>query len=65
MPEEIVNALDMLPAEQREAFLLRHVEGMGYEDIAAATGVGLSALKMRVKRAVDFLRERLKEVERA
>lgn len=63
--EEIVNALDMLPAEQREAFLLRHVEGMGYEDIAAATGVGLSALKMRVKRAVDFLRERLKEVERA
>jgi RNA polymerase sigma-70 factor (ECF subfamily) len=63
--DEIRRALAMLPAEQREAFLLRHVEGLGYEDIAAATGDGVSALKMRVKRACDFLRARLQEVERA
>lgn len=60
--EEIHRVLETLPAEQREAFLLRHVEDMAYEDIAAVTGVGLSALRMRVKRACDVLRARLAEV---
>ncbi|MBX7117726.1 MAG: sigma-70 family RNA polymerase sigma factor [Gemmatimonadaceae bacterium] len=62
--EEIHRVLATLPAEQREAFLLRHVEDMAYEDIAAITGVGLSALRMRVKRACDVLRARLSEVIR-
>lgn len=61
--EEVRMVLDTLPAEQREAFLLRHVEDLSYEDIAAMTGVGLSALRMRVKRACDTLRARLTEVE--
>jgi RNA polymerase sigma-70 factor (ECF subfamily) len=61
--EEIDRALRSLPAEQREAFLMRHVEGMSYEDMGTATGAGLSALKMRVKRACDSLRVRLTEVE--
>ena len=58
----VARALETLPAEQREAFLLRHVEGMEYHDMMAVTGVGLSALKMRVKRASDALRARLKEL---
>jgi RNA polymerase sigma-70 factor (ECF subfamily) len=62
--DELHRAIALLPKEQREAFLLRHVEGLGYEDISAATGDGVSALKMRVKRACDFLRARLQEVER-
>jgi RNA polymerase sigma-70 factor (ECF subfamily) len=61
--EEIELALRMLPEEQREAFLMRHVEGMSYEDMCVATGAGLSALKMRVKRACDALRIRLTEVD--
>jgi RNA polymerase sigma-70 factor (ECF subfamily) len=60
--EEIGRALDRLPPEQREAFLLKHVEDLSYEEIAAATGVGVSALKMRVKRACDRLRDQLREV---
>lgn len=60
--EEIYKVLATLPAEQREAFLLRHVEDMAYEDMASVTGVGLSALRMRVKRACDVLRARLTEV---
>jgi RNA polymerase sigma-70 factor (ECF subfamily) len=52
-------ALASLPVEQREAFLLRHVEQLGYDEIAAATGAGVSACKMRVKRATDALRARL------
>lgn len=62
--EEVYKVLETLPSDQREAFLLRHVEDMAYEDIAAVTGVGLSALRMRVKRACDALRARLTEVMR-
>jgi RNA polymerase sigma-70 factor, ECF subfamily len=61
--EEIELALRSLPDEQREAFLMRHVEGLSYEDMSAATGAGLSALKMRVKRACDAMRIRLSEVD--
>ena len=61
--EEIERALRSLPAEQREAFLMRHVEGMSYEDMVVATGAGLSALKMLVKRACDALRVQLTEVD--
>lgn len=59
--EEIARALATLPPEQREAFLMRHVEDLTYDDMAVATGAGISALKMRVKRACDALRVRLTE----
>jgi RNA polymerase sigma-70 factor (ECF subfamily) len=60
--EEIYRALAALDAEQREAFLLKHVEDMGYEEMSELTGVGVSALKMRVKRACERLRAQLQEV---
>lgn len=59
--DAINGALAELPADQREAFLLRHVEDVGYEEMSAMTGAGISALKMRVKRACDALRDRLRE----
>ena len=59
--EEIARALASLPPEQREAFLMRHVEDLTYDDMAIATGAGVSALKMRVKRACDALRGLLTE----
>jgi RNA polymerase sigma-70 factor, ECF subfamily len=59
--EEIQRALMQLEVEQREAFLLKHVEEMGYEEMAVLTGVGVSALKMRVKRACERLRVLLRE----
>lgn len=62
--EEIELALARLDRDQREAFLLKHVEELSYEEISAMTGVGISALKMRVKRACDRLRALLEEVER-
>jgi RNA polymerase sigma-70 factor (ECF subfamily) len=60
--DEIQHALNQLEASQREAFLLRHVEGLGYDEISKITGVGVSALKMRVKRAAEKLRELLEGV---
>jgi RNA polymerase sigma-70 factor (ECF subfamily) len=58
----IERALSMLPTEQREAFLLKYVEEMSYEEIAGMTGASVSALKMRVKRACDTLRDLLEGV---
>lgn len=53
---EVERALAALPAEQREAFVLKHVEELEYEAMAEITGAGISALKMRVKRARERLR---------
>jgi RNA polymerase sigma-70 factor (ECF subfamily) len=49
------SALATLPAVQREALLLKHVEELSYEEMAAITGARVSALKMRVKRALESL----------
>jgi len=59
--DAIERALAQLEPAQREAFLLKHVELLSYEEIAAVTGVGLSALKMRVQRACDRLQLLLEE----
>ena len=63
--EEIDRALANLEEDQREAFLLKHVEELDYEEMSAITGVGISALKMRVKRACERLRDMLREVRSA
>jgi RNA polymerase sigma-70 factor (ECF subfamily) len=59
--QTIEAALARLDPDLREAFLLKHVEQLTYDEMAEATGVGVSALKMRVKRACDQLREALEE----
>lgn len=59
---EIEIAIEKLDPAQREVFLMKYVEEMSYEEIAEVTGVGVSALKMRVKRTADHLRELMGEV---
>lgn len=56
---EIEYALSKLTPDQREAFLLKHVEDLSYEEMETITGEGSSTLKMRVKRACDKMREQL------
>lgn len=53
--DDIARALASLDIPHREAFLLKHVEQLSYEEMSLATGVGVSALKMRVKRACERL----------
>jgi RNA polymerase sigma-70 factor (ECF subfamily) len=62
--EEMTRALAQLGSDQREAFLLHYVEGLSYEEMATVTGSGISALKMRVKRSCERLREILQGVNR-
>jgi RNA polymerase sigma-70 factor, ECF subfamily len=52
----LARALSQLDPNQREALLLKYAEGLEYTEMAAMTGVGESALKMRVKRGVERLR---------
>jgi RNA polymerase sigma-70 factor, ECF subfamily len=54
-------ALEQIPPDQREAFLLKHVEDLSYDEMQQLTGVGESALKMRVLRAREGLRRLLEE----
>ncbi len=60
----LASALARLPADQREAFLLKHLEGWSYEEMADQLGVRVSALKMRVHRAREELQIFLLEVPR-
>jgi RNA polymerase sigma-70 factor (ECF subfamily) len=60
--EEIARALARLRPHYREAFLLRYVNGLEYEEMAGLTGAKQAALRMRVKRASDQLRELLRDV---
>jgi len=60
--DHIEHALATIPTDQREAFLLKYVEELSYEEMSEITNVGVSALKMRVKRACERLRDLLEGV---
>ena len=60
--DALQHALERLDPDQREAFLLKYGEGLDYEAMAGITGAGISALKMRVKRACDALRPELEVI---
>jgi RNA polymerase sigma-70 factor (ECF subfamily) len=59
----VERALARLSPDKREAFVLKHVEGMSYEEMAAATGERIPTLKMRVHRAREALLRALEERE--
>ena len=50
------DALDGLPAEQREVVLLRLEQELSLEEIGAITGVGRETVKSRLRYAMDKLR---------
>jgi len=62
--DTVRRGLARLAPEYREAFLLKHVEELEYEEMAQLTGAGISALKMRVKRAREQLQVIFREAER-
>ena len=57
--ENVVNALAELTPSQRLAFLLRHYEGMSYDEIANAMNCSTGTAKKGVWRAIAKLRARL------
>ncbi len=53
----IETALEMLPDDCREAFILKEFAGLGYREVGQVTGVSLTAARSRIFRARRALRE--------
>lgn len=56
--ERIGIVLDAMSDTLRIPPVMRDVDGLAYQDIADALGLGISAVKMRIKRAREEFRER-------
>ncbi|KPJ52610.1 hypothetical protein AMJ39_07445 [candidate division TA06 bacterium DG_24] len=55
----IEQAIDSLPPDYRMAIVLRHTEGLSYEEIADVLGVPLGTVKARIHRARSALQKKL------
>jgi len=62
LAEELDEALDELPEEQRQAFLAHEVMGYSFQEIADQTGVSINTLLSRKRYAVLYLRRRLQAI---
>jgi RNA polymerase sigma factor (sigma-70 family) len=60
--DELEDALDELPEEQRAVFIAHELEGSSFKELAEATGVGVNTLLSRKRYAVLHLRERLQAI---
>ena len=60
--EEIEDALDELPEEQREVFVEHEIEGRSFKEMSAESGVNVNTLLARKRYAVLHLRERLQSI---
>ena len=60
---KVVAALEALPGEQREVFLLRQVANLPFQEIASITGTPENTVKSRMRYALERLQEALTEFE--
>jgi RNA polymerase sigma-70 factor, ECF subfamily len=58
--DEMRRALDRVPADQREALLLHHVQGWSFAEIAARLGIRVNAAKTRAFRGMKKMKGHLK-----
>lgn len=60
--EQLEAALDELPENQRQVFVMHEFEDMSFNEISEQTGVGLNTLLSRKRYAVLHLRTRLQQL---
>ena len=60
--EAIMEALDELPAEQREVFVRNEMEEKSFREIAEETGVSINTLLSRKRYAILALRKKLQNM---
>jgi len=60
--EELDDALDELPVEQREVFIAHELVGHSFKELAAQTGLSVNTLLSRKRYAILHLRERLQAI---
>ncbi|WP_423129773.1 RNA polymerase sigma factor [Gaoshiqia sp. Z1-71] len=56
---QIHEAIESLPPQMKELFLMKYTQGTKTKDIAAAKGISENTVKTQLKRAKDKLREKL------
>ena len=56
--QRIAAILDSMPATLRIPLIMRDMDEFSYEEVAGALRIGLSAAKMRIKRAREEFRKR-------
>jgi len=62
LQQRIQAALEKLAEKYRTVFVLRDIQDLSYEDIAAITGLNLGTVKSRINRARTFLQQQLKDL---
>jgi RNA polymerase sigma-70 factor (ECF subfamily) len=63
LQERIARAVDTLPDEQREVFLMREIANLPFKEIAEITSVPENTVKSRMRYALERLQEALAEYE--
>jgi len=63
LKERIARAVDKLPDEQREVFLMREIANLPFKEIAEITSVPENTVKSRMRYALERLQEALAEYE--
>ncbi len=58
--ETVNKTMDELPADLREAIMLREIEGMSYEDIADSMGCPIGTVRSRIFRAREAISQKIK-----
>ena len=61
--ERVLAAVDELPDEQREVFLMREVSNLPFKEIAEIVGVSENTVKSRMRYALERLQAALSEFE--
>ena len=60
--ERITAILDAMSDNLRIPLLMRDMDQLSYQEVAEALGIGISAVKMRIKRGREDFRRRYREL---
>ncbi|MGB5695974.1 MAG: RNA polymerase sigma factor [Polyangiales bacterium] len=61
--DRLAAAIEELPAEQREVFLLRQLQGLAFREISEVVGVPANTVKSRMRYALERLQQILSDLE--
>lgn len=61
--QRIARAVEELPEEQREVFLLRQLQGMAFKEVAEVVGVPVNTVKSRMRYALERLQQGLGDLQ--
>ncbi len=59
--EEIYRAMDRLPARQKDAFMLRYLEGLSLDEISGGMGLSVGAVKAHLWQAASKMKKYLRQ----